>query len=80
MLLIMYRYIGSLYSPAFLTPCHYESALPIANFSAAVDSAVPCSLMLDLAHTLDDVIKARVEEDPELSITLMFFDGEEAIE
>lgn len=65
--------------------CHYDSKYfpqwDSRVFVGATDSAVPCAMMLELAraldkklHSLKDVSGSR----PDLSLRLIFFDGEEA--
>jgi len=44
------------------------------NFKAAIDSAVPCALLLDIARMLND----KLTDEVEYGIQLVFFDGEEA--
>lgn len=55
--------------------CHYDSKL-MDNFVGAIDSAVPCAMMLNLAKVLDKYL--REQHNNELSLQLIFFDGEEA--
>ena len=47
------------------------------GFIGATDSAVPCAMMLHLAMTMDSLLPNTMSE-PELSLQLIFFDGEEA--
>lgn len=60
---------------------HYDSKLmaPVDGkyFKGATDSAVPCAMMLDLAHTLHDKLKNR-QAAKNVSLQLFFLDGEEA--
>lgn len=57
--------------------CHYDSKLyKGTTFLGATDSAVPCAIMIQLAHSLDVLLK-KVKHN-ELSLRLIFFDGEEA--
>ncbi|EGD82693.1 hypothetical protein PTSG_03354 [Salpingoeca rosetta] len=62
---------------------HYESKLflkgPHKNFIGAIDSAVPCAILLDLARSLTPLLRTRTRA---LGTTpqLVFFDGEEAFE
>ncbi|KAJ1983459.1 hypothetical protein H4R34_001256 [Dimargaris verticillata] len=46
------------------------------DFIGATDSAVPCALLLDIAHTLDKLIDEW--HNPYVTVQLVFFDGEEA--
>lgn len=60
--------------------CHYDSKyFKNEVFVGAIDSAVPCAMMLNLAKVLKkdlDVFKSNSD----LSLKLVFFDGEEAFE
>ncbi|NWR05059.1 QPCT cyclotransferase, partial [Paradoxornis webbianus] len=66
--------------------CHYDSKFFGQHwqdrvFVGATDSAVPCAMMLELARALDNklqLIKASSTSRPDLSLQLIFFDGEEA--
>ncbi|XP_030916208.1 glutaminyl-peptide cyclotransferase isoform X1 [Geospiza fortis] len=66
--------------------CHYDSKFFGQQwqgrvFVGATDSAVPCAMMLELARALDNklqLIKASSTSRPDLSLQLIFFDGEEA--
>jgi len=56
--------------------CHYDSKyFKEFDFVAATDSAVPCALMLNMAKVLKDQLHRS-----EISLMLVFFDGEEAFE
>jgi len=60
--------------------CHYDSKY-FANkvFLGAIDSAVPCSIMIHLARVLDGAIKQRNLKAPtQTTLQMIFFDGEEA--
>ncbi|XP_066536991.1 glutaminyl-peptide cyclotransferase [Hoplias malabaricus] len=64
--------------------CHYDSKyFPPQwhgrEFLGATDSAVPCSMMLELARALDTDLKTLKDSDSDLSLQLLFFDGEEAL-
>jgi len=74
---------------------HYDSKYfppdsPEYGFLGATDSAAPCAILLDLAETLNPLLDERKhradngleDEDDTLDITLqlIFFDGEEAFE
>ncbi|XP_067133702.1 glutaminyl-peptide cyclotransferase-like [Centruroides vittatus] len=56
--------------------CHYDSK-DIPGFVGAIDSAVPCSIIIYLAWALNDQLKYFNQNDG-LTIQLIFFDGEEA--
>ncbi|XP_056411449.1 glutaminyl-peptide cyclotransferase-like [Hyla sarda] len=67
--------------------CHYDSKLFSPQwdgkiFIGATDSAVPCAMLLELARALDyrlQQLKGRNSgSKPNLSLKLIFFDGEEA--
>ncbi|KAM7325048.1 hypothetical protein ACRRTK_015301 [Alexandromys fortis] len=65
--------------------CHYDSKyFPRWNnrvFVGATDSAVPCAMMLELARALDKKLHSLKDvsgSKPDLSLQLIFFDGEEA--
>lgn len=55
--------------------CHYDSKI-MEDFVGATDSAVPCAIMINLAHTLAKYFEERKNTD--LSMQFIFFDGEEA--
>jgi len=60
--------------------CHYDTLSEfqgknMEEFVGAIDSAVPCAMMLNLAHTM----KHSFYQDPEVTLQFIFFDGEEAI-
>ncbi|KAG9465466.1 hypothetical protein GDO78_018320 [Eleutherodactylus coqui] len=67
--------------------CHYDSKYFSPRwdgkiFIGATDSAVPCAMLLELARALDyrlqQLKKRSSESKPDLSLKLIFFDGEEA--
>lgn len=55
--------------------CHYDSKY-MKGFVGATDSAVPCAIMMNIAHTLKPYFETRKNTD--LSLMFIFFDGEEA--
>ncbi|XP_065883220.1 glutaminyl-peptide cyclotransferase-like isoform X2 [Dysidea avara] len=58
---------------------HYDTKIidgSTTKFLGATDSALPCALLLDMAHALNTKLQARKLE--EISLQLIFFDGEEA--
>ncbi|XP_062995770.1 glutaminyl-peptide cyclotransferase-like protein [Elgaria multicarinata webbii] len=65
--------------------CHYDSKyFPHDRhgqaFVGASDSAVPCSVLLELVTALDvELLKAK-EQGLQVTLQLLFFDGEEAFE
>ncbi|XP_017059846.1 glutaminyl-peptide cyclotransferase isoform X2 [Drosophila ficusphila] len=59
--------------------CHYDSKyMPGVEFLGATDSAVPCAMLLNLAHVLQEQLKPLKKS--KLSLMLLFFDGEEAFQ
>ncbi|XP_038072095.1 glutaminyl-peptide cyclotransferase-like isoform X2 [Patiria miniata] len=57
--------------------CHYDSKYyPGHTFVGATDSAVPCAMLLDLAHNLKASLDAKTYMP--YTLQLIFFDGEEA--
>ncbi|XP_075163922.1 iso Glutaminyl cyclase isoform X2 [Haematobia irritans] len=61
----------------FTIACHYDSKyMEDIEFLGAVDSAVPCAMMLNMAKVLRKQLKTY--ESSELSLMFIFFDGEEA--
>ncbi|NXP50593.1 QPCT cyclotransferase, partial [Heliornis fulica] len=66
--------------------CHYDSKFFGQQqqgrvFVGATDSAVPCAMILELARALDSklqLIKTSSRPRSDLSLQLIFFDGEEA--
>jgi len=56
--------------------CHYESKIDPPGVYAT-DSAVPCSMMLNLATTMKDQL---IQRRSDLTLQFIFFDGEEAFE
>jgi len=59
--------------------CHYDSKyFANFNFLGATDSAVPCTMILELVRILDSKLKKKLLNNNEMTLQLMFFDGEEA--
>ncbi|XP_057715609.1 glutaminyl-peptide cyclotransferase [Corythoichthys intestinalis] len=63
--------------------CHYDSKYYALQwhgieFLGATDSAVPCAMMLELARALDGELKTQKASFANLTLQLIFFDGEEA--
>lgn len=58
--------------------CHYDSLNKPKGFLGATDSAVPCAQMLNLAHAMDRDLKEDKNRRNEVTLQLIFFDGEEA--
>ncbi|XP_038823628.1 glutaminyl-peptide cyclotransferase [Salvelinus namaycush] len=64
--------------------CHYDSKYYPPQwhgreFLGATDSAVPCAMILELVRALDHELKTLKGSNPNLSLQLLFFDGEEAL-
>ncbi|XP_054894513.1 glutaminyl-peptide cyclotransferase [Poeciliopsis prolifica] len=64
--------------------CHYDSKYYPPEwhgreFQGATDSAVPCAMMLELARALDEELKTQKGSNSNLTLQLIFFDGEEAL-
>ncbi|XP_048830757.1 glutaminyl-peptide cyclotransferase [Brienomyrus brachyistius] len=64
--------------------CHYDSKYYPPQwhgreFLGATDSAVPCAMLLELARALDQELITLKDSSPDLSLQLIFFDGEEAL-
>jgi len=57
--------------------CHYDSKIEPAGVYAT-DSAVPCSMMLNLATTMRDQLNQLSQRRSDLTLQFIFFDGEEA--
>ncbi|XP_048449862.1 glutaminyl-peptide cyclotransferase-like, partial [Rhincodon typus] len=63
--------------------CHYDSKYFQRDdqgrvYVGATDSAVPCAMMLELAHALDKELVKLKDKRPDLTLQLLFLDGEEA--
>lgn len=58
--------------------CHYDSKISPVGFLGAVDSAVPCAMMINLATVLRMDLKLAKAKKSDLSLQFIFFDGEEA--
>ncbi|XP_028856462.1 glutaminyl-peptide cyclotransferase [Denticeps clupeoides] len=79
--------IATLYPSArrhLVLACHFDSKYYPpqwhgVEFQGATDSAVPCAMLLELARALDPELKVLKESNPDLSLQLIFFDGEEAL-
>ncbi|CAH0767234.1 unnamed protein product [Bemisia tabaci] len=57
---------------------HYDSKwFSEGSFIGATDSAVPCAMMIHMAKSLQDQLKAL--DSNKLSLMFVFFDGEEAL-
>ena len=58
--------------------CHYDSKYFENDvFLGATDSAVPCAMMINLAHVMNEHFK-QIKTKQDVSIMMVFFDGEEA--
>jgi len=58
--------------------CHYDSLLNPEGFLGATDSAVPCSMMLNMAKVMRQDLMEHKSKGNELTLQFIFFDGEEA--
>ncbi|KAK5886045.1 hypothetical protein CesoFtcFv8_017123 [Champsocephalus esox] len=65
--------------PATTTPSTTPPQWHGRAFQGATDSAVPCAMMLELARALDEELKAQKSSSADLTLQLLFFDGEEAL-
>ena len=60
---------------------HYDSKLLAGGeFLGATDSALPCALLVDLAHSLNSLLKQSIGPSSPETLQLIFLDGEEAFE
>ncbi|XP_067005276.2 glutaminyl-peptide cyclotransferase [Anabrus simplex] len=58
--------------------CHYDSKyFREGAFVGATDSAVPCAMMVNLAHTMKRPLEG-IKHKNDVSLKFIFFDGEEA--
>lgn len=58
--------------------CHYDSKyFPDDEFLGATDSAVPCAMLINMAHVMSTYFN-RIRSKSDVSIKIVFFDGEEA--
>lgn len=76
---ITFTNVIATYNPAakrrLVLACHYDSKATPEGFLGAIDSAVPCAMLIEIANSL----KGRLSESPnDLSLQLLFLDGEEA--
>jgi len=64
--------------------CHYDSKLILSRgrwFLGATDSAVPCSMMIQMVRSLDGPLKRHAKANPSgTTLQMIFFDGEEAFQ
>uniref|UniRef100_A0A1B0D085 Glutaminyl-peptide cyclotransferase n=1 Tax=Phlebotomus papatasi TaxID=29031 RepID=A0A1B0D085_PHLPP len=66
-------------SKYMVVAAHYDSKyFPDFEFLGATDSAVPCAMIINLAHTLHNELKQT--PDSGVGLMVVFFDGEEAFE
>ncbi|KAJ7995936.1 hypothetical protein DPEC_G00231870 [Dallia pectoralis] len=73
-----------------LLACHYDSKAvapssktpngPLRRFLGASDAAVPCAMILELVTALDVHLKLLKLEKSQVTLQLVFFDGNEAFE
>ncbi|TRY79543.1 hypothetical protein TCAL_12403 [Tigriopus californicus] len=58
---------------------HYDTLTSIGGFVGATDAAVPVAMMLNLASTMTKSFQDALAIRPDLTPSLVFFDGEEAL-
>lgn len=59
--------------------CHYDTKLIAGvRFVGAIDSAVPCSILMDAALRLKYFFMAKKNSTSDLTVQFLFLDGEEA--
>lgn len=68
-----------------LLACHHDSKVEPEGFLGATDSAVPCSIMIEVAYALNNSLQLLRQKQVEMgeathdiTLQLVFFDGEEA--
>jgi glutaminyl-peptide cyclotransferase len=58
---------------------HYDSKIEPEGFIGAIDSAVPCALVMYVIHAIDQLLtKKWTTSGDQVGIQVIFFDGEEA--
>jgi len=72
-------------SRRLILACHHDSKITPDGFLGAIDSAVPCSIMLELAYALNQSLNALRQQQTtnkhfthDITLQLVFLDGEEA--
>ncbi|KAH9423203.1 hypothetical protein DERP_003480 [Dermatophagoides pteronyssinus] len=61
--------------------CHYDSKyFPDFDFLGATDSAVPCTMILELLRKLDPKLKQHKNQNDDITLQVIMFDGEEAFQ
>uniref|UniRef100_A0A4W5M475 Glutaminyl-peptide cyclotransferase n=1 Tax=Hucho hucho TaxID=62062 RepID=A0A4W5M475_9TELE len=73
-----------------LLACHYDSKAmlpasktpdgPLRRFLGASDAAVPCAMILELVTALDVHLKVLKQQKSQVTLQLVFFDGNEAFD
>ncbi|KAH3687057.1 hypothetical protein WICPIJ_001971 [Wickerhamomyces pijperi] len=73
------RYGGDKY---LVLAAHYDSLISPEGFIGAIDSAVSCSILMEAAKDLNGQLNVLFlqDEEFEMGLKLIFFDGEEAFE
>lgn len=70
-------------SKRLVLAAHYDSKIDPKGFLGAIDSAVPCGLMLYLMSAVDEILCEKWSDslyDGDTGLQFIFFDGEEAFE
>jgi len=71
-------------SRRLILACHYDSKVTPEGFLGATDSAVPCSIMIEIAYALNKTLNLLKQQQQssskihDVTLQLLFFDGEEA--
>jgi len=61
--------------------CHYDSKYSSDDsFIGAIDSAVPCAMLLHMASTMQSMLTAHKNSPHNVTLQFVFFDGEEAFQ
>ncbi|KAF9420579.1 hypothetical protein BGZ94_009091 [Podila epigama] len=79
--LVFAAHFDSKYFPPIDKPkSEWNGGSDTLPFIGAIDSAVPCAILLDLAASLDTLLDGPQRTDKDTTLQLIFFDGEEAFE
>ena len=55
--------------------CHYDSKIHPEGFVGATDSAVPCAILMDIAHKIIHLDYEQDFNENCIGVTEIFFDG-----